>query len=185
MISQQKIDTLVKLMALADSGEGHEAQSAGNMLVRLLGKYGISREELGVQAEQTVFVEFKYKTRLEKQLIFQVCGYVCQEKFTTFYQVKRNAIELELPAHHAERCQSAYATFLKHWREFYKNEGHLLLGAFCQKHNLFAPSNEYSSGQATHYSREEIQRILNLSGMLDDIALTDEDRMIAPTGIEG
>ena len=61
---------ILKLHALAESGNTHEAKTARAMLERWLSQYGLSLEDILNESNKKRWYEFKARNKWEKKLLY-------------------------------------------------------------------------------------------------------------------
>lgn len=145
---------LLKIKALADRGEDHEADNAREMLQDLLRKYGLTEADLFVY-EKTDQV-YDYELDWEKNLIVQIAWMVTgREKF--YGQGNQKHVILRI--NKAERIE--FEWLYGYYHDEYKKDLEAMWPAFVNRHMIFGPSA--SAKGAQDMDQAEIERIMNVS----------------------
>ena len=124
-------DILRKLKALAERGVGGEAINAGELLKRMMEKYGITEDEISDDCIERC--EFRYSGVFGKDLMHQIIFMVCGE--ITMYQYRGNSkiVIADVTTVQRIEIEAAYTFYRKRLdeglRKFYD--------AFVQKQYLF------------------------------------------------
>ena len=129
---------LLKIKALAERGQEHEAQIAKQKLMELADKYGIDLDTLA--DVETKEFKYKYAAAWEKKLMFQVSGMIGGDG--RYYAYSKGAkaarvIGFDFTLAMAKEFDWIY----KHYKAAYKKELDLLFSAFLHKHKIFGPSS--------------------------------------------
>lgn len=163
-----KKDLLLKLRALAESGEGGEKVNAQRKLEELMRKYGISESEL--ETETDIPCEFTFHGKREKLLLAQIIYKVVNEKGRIYgfsYTDSGRACKTKLGCK-ATPAQKIEIEFLfDFYKQLYKREEEFFFSAFVQKHRLFGDLKD--GEKAEEQSLEERIRMRTLmDGMCEE-----------------
>ncbi len=124
---------LKKIAALAERGIGGEKENAKRLLETLLTKHGLTIDDIQPHVErQKKRCVFKYRTKQEKQLLFQCYYRAANVANLSYYRAGRNAVGLDLDKLEEAEMRSLYAHFLPLWRKEMQRLEH----AFFWKHDL-------------------------------------------------
>ena len=166
-----KAELLQKVKALAERGVGGEADSAAEILDRLMKKYGITAEEL--DAESTEDFEFQFHGKAEETLLRQIIYMVTNSPVVFGYRNNRTSRKCRTLM--GANCTSAQRIEIEFLFDFYsellKREQKALLTAFVNKHRLFGDGSYRTDGEDssdTKMSEEERMKMLQLMGALDE-----------------
>lgn len=130
-------EKLKQIQALAEKGVGGEKENAARMLKHLLDKHSLTMDDLQqrIKVEERVPHDFQYRNSAEKAILMQLYARLSGNNEVRYWK-GRNYLTFALTESENERLREEYRIFRKAWKE----EVQLLLNAFIQKHELFAPS---------------------------------------------
>lgn len=139
------IRRLKKLHALAERGEGHESKTAKEMFDNLLIKHELTMEDI-LDIEKTISRMYKYRTRQDKELLFQTFFKVTNKSECNYKIEKRNQyVWFELtPAEHIQLAEE-YEIYRKAWKEHQEKA----LMAFIVSNDIVGTSDEKSDKEIT------------------------------------
>ena len=159
-----------KLLALAERGEGGEADNARRILNRLLVAYGLTLEDLA--SDKRKRREFAYKTKDERTLFVMILTNLFGSKSEIFqeatYDTKHKLLYVDL-------TEIEYIDLSNMWtffRPLFNRERDRLLSdatsAFIMKHSLYDSDHESTdSDEEIDWAR--IERILELSRGMENV----------------
>lgn len=98
---------ILKLHALAESGNTHEAQSARAMLERWLNQYGLSLEDILDESNKTRWYEFKVRSKWEKKLLLQ-CYFKVKNVNEVKYRGYGGVLEFDLTSYEFAEITNYY-----------------------------------------------------------------------------
>lgn len=159
------IEKIKAVKNLAERGVGGEAENAEALLTRLMKKYGISEGDLSSETREGR--EFAFhgaeEEKLLRQIVYKVTngGKAYGFRYTDTGRKCRKSLGAE--------CTAAEKVEIEFLFDFYKNlwerEKAALLGAFIQKHKLFAIRSDI---EPTILSDEEIEKMYALMNGLSN-----------------
>ena len=156
------IERLKKIAALAERGIGGEKENAKRILARMMEKYGITSEDLGEGREVKKHV-FKYKSKWEKEILFQCYCRASGKNTSSYWQMGRGIVVFKLDFFQFLELDALYNYFVP----LLKREMKLFLIAFIHKHDLY--SNEVSEGGGgSKLSHEEIVQLAAMMSSMKD-----------------
>lgn len=131
------IDRLRKIYALAEKGCQGEKIVAQQKLDSLLEKHDLTLDD--IRSSEKNFCEYKYKTSLEKNLLFQCAVYIHGSDQIRHGRYKnKKSIHMELTKIKQVDLQLMY----DHYRSELKKDLKMVFQAFINRHKIFAPANE-------------------------------------------
>lgn len=161
MIDDKKKQLLKKLQALAERGVGGEKETAQKKLDLLMKKYGI--EELELSEEKRERYKFKYHNEYERILLIQLFYKIVPNYKNYVYGRMRGRGSKSV---YIIECTKAQEIQLRIEYEFYcslwKEEVDFFLGAFVQKHRIFATNNNAEDSEQEQMSLEDILRMQSM-----------------------
>lgn len=161
MIDEKKRELLKKLQALAERGVGGEKEGAQRKLEQLMKKYGIEEMDLSEDIEEDH--DFRYHNEYEKKILRQLFYKIVPDfkTRTYFYRSGRGS-----KSTYGIRCTKAQALQIQIEYDFYcdlwKEEVEFFMGAFIQKHRIFAVPTSREHVDTTPISKEDIMRMRSM-----------------------
>ncbi len=148
---------LQKILRLAREGVGGEKVNAQSMLDRLLKKHGMSMADIEDTSQEVSLHEFKYKSALEAELLYQLCYSFLQTNRLKFskppYQKNRVWIEMT-------RSQAAEVTFLfSMYCAELKKEMRKTMWALCVANDLLGPRPSEEDKKKQSKSKEDFSGV--------------------------
>lgn len=137
-----------KLLALAERGEGGEKDTAQRMLEKMMEKYDVTLDDLGV--ETTSIHYWNYDSMHERTILFQTFGKVCNTSQITYYKGDRKC--------GFELTKAQYIEMDLHYsilRKDLKKHIERAVNAFIQANELY--SNTPSDKEPRKYTQEELE----------------------------
>lgn len=169
------IDRMKKLRAMADQGTENERETARRMLDKLMAEHGVTEADLDKQTGETSPKWFKYTTKPEKSLLFQIVA-----KFTQDRDVV-NGTRTDSPSEHGfELTDSEYVQIEYSYEVMRK----LLQRHMEESYMAFVCANDLTVGErkASDLSPEEREKYSRAYGMAQH-ALKHNGPAIPLTGI--
>lgn len=131
------IDRLRKIYALAEKGHQGEKVVAQQKLDSLLEKHNLTLDD--IRSSEKNFCEYKYKTSLEKDILFQCAVYIRGSDQIRHGRYKnKKSIHMELTKIEQIDLQLMY----DHYRNELKKDLKVFFQAFIQRHKIFPPQKE-------------------------------------------
>ena len=146
-----------KILELARRGQENERLVAIERLNRLLKKHKLTLDD--IDPETKSLHEFRYKTALEKNLLFQV-KYLVTDEASGYWQTRgKNEVSFDITKAQAIEIDRLYSF----WRVELKNELDLFFNAFIQKNRIFGNATVENDEEITP---EELARIKRMALMM-------------------
>lgn len=167
MIDEKKLELLKKLQALAERGVGGEKEGAQRKLAQLMKKYQI--EEIDLSEDKLEDHDFKYHNDFELKLLRQMFYKIVPDfrKYAYTYRYGKGS-----KSTYGIRCTKAQALQIQIEYEFYcalwKEEVDFFMGAFIQKHQIFAIKDDDESGSGDSMSKEDLMRMMSMMAGMQD-----------------
>lgn len=152
-------DRMRKLLALAEQGEGGEKVNAKRMLEKMMEKYEITLDDLGVETKSIHY--WNYDSKHERQILFQTYCKVLDTDSISYYKGDRKCGFELTPSQFVE--MDLHYTIL---RRDLKKHIERAVSAFIQANRLF--SNQPS--EEREYTLAELEEIEAMLRMVDSIA---------------
>lgn len=152
---------LLKILALAQRGVGGEKTNAEAILEREMNRHGLTIDDL-VESVERKTRWFSYRSKVEKDLLFQCVFKVTNASKSISYSVnrrKRTQIGFDLTEIEFIELDMMY----NHFRALYKKELKSLFIAFVNRHELYPETGTCSGSKLTE---EEMKRIVSLMASL-------------------
>ena len=157
MNKNELLKKLRGIAALAERGVGGEAENAETLLARLMGKYGVTEEEIADEVKMDF--EFTYHGTEEETLLRQVAYKVFGES-GRLYTFRYTHSGRKDRTHLGTKCTKAEKVEIEFLFDFYKRlwarEREAFLSAFTQKHKLFAIRDDI---EPSPISKEELMKM--------------------------
>jgi hypothetical protein len=161
-------DKMRKLLALAERGEGGEKDNAQRMLEKMMEKYGISLDDLGV--ETTSIHYWNYDSMHERTILFQTFGKVCNTSEITYYKGDRKCGFELTPSQYIE-MDLHYSILRKDLKKHIERA----VRAFIHANELFS---NHPSEKQKEYTQEELEEIEAMLRMARSIAPSQVNRQL-------
>lgn len=167
MIDEKKRELLKKLQALAERGVGGEKETAQKKLEQLMKKYGVEDSDLSEDKEEDH--DFKYHNEFEKKILRQLFYKIVPDYRSHTYYYTRGIGSKSI---YGIRCTKAQALQIQIEYDFYcdlwKEEVDFFMGAFIQKHRIFATPTSREHVDTTPMSKEDMFRMVQMMGGMKD-----------------
>ena len=161
-------EKLLHVYQLALDGVGGEKENAEQLLQKLLQKYNITLEDLERSEKPSSHV-FEVHSRYERKLMVQIAYKVLQKR-PQFYHVRTGYSNRISPTKYSLTCTEAQFIEIQFLLDFYietwKKEVESLMGAFIQKHELYATLD--GDVEPTKMSEEDYIKMVTLMQGMDD-----------------
>ena len=161
-------EKLKKLLALAERGDGGEAENARRLLEELSNKYGVSIEDLldENQVEYHFFEIGRNKIYLD---LFSQCYYkVTGTDSLSYKQISRSQIAVKMTAMQYAEMVSLFAwhkaNFDNDLEEMKKN----ILLAYCRKHRLYCDVKNDKEYELTSDEKIRLFKIIHMEASLNN-----------------
>ena len=143
-------------------GTGNEQENARRLLDDLLKKHGLSESDL--DDEKTERADFKYQSKMERCLLFQVIAQITDSDKINFYSTYRQRqISVDLTPGQKIEVTLKYEVY----KEALKKEIDAFFTAFLHRHKIF--SSHPDTG--TPFTSEEAEKIISMAGAMSDVEL--------------
>ncbi len=153
---------ILKLHALAESGNTHEAQNARAMLERWLSQYGLTLDEILSEKEEKRWYDFKARNEVERQTLFH-CYYKVKNQSKLQYKKYKDEISLELTSYEFVEITNYYEWHRKQLAKELKALQKDFVKAYIVKHGLSSEiSGEHDDEELTPDQKAHLIRILTL-----------------------
>lgn len=153
---------LLKLKTLAERGEGGEKINAEEALKRLMVRYGYTVEEL--ESEEKIECTFRYRTKRERQLLFQIIYKVTNVRDVSFF--KRGNEQNKARSFLTIEQQMEVELLFDFYKKLYAKEEQSLFSAFVHKHRIFRELMD--DEEPMEISSEERRKLARIASGLDD-----------------
>lgn len=171
-MDNSKLDSIkskiLKLHALAESGNTHEAMNARAMLEKWLCQYGLSLDDILSEKEELNWYMFKVSTNWEKKLLFQ-CYCMIKNTSNITYKKGTKVIALELTSYEFAEITNYYEWHRKQLGKELKELQQNFVSAYTTKHGLFSDCNENETPKSlTPDDLKRIKKVLTLMRAVED-----------------
>lgn len=150
---------ILKLHALAESGNTHEAMNARAMLEKWLLQYGLSLDEILEEKNEPRWYEFKARSSWEKKLLFQ-CYFMVKNVGKVSYRGRSEIISFELTPYEFAEMTNFYEWHRKQLGKELKEMQKNFVDAHVYKHNI--TSTVGSEREPESLTPEELNRLKNV-----------------------
>lgn len=156
---EERIKILIdKLKTLAERGEAGEAQVAKEKLELILGKYGLTLEELAKDTEESERT-FYFNDKWEKRLIVQIVAYYLGKPGVRAAAKSMSAKEGTVVFSLTNELYIDITRTYEAAKEDLTKEMDIMFIAFVQKHNLGVTESNSSKG---NLDSETLWKVLNM-----------------------
>lgn len=153
---------ILKLHALAESGNTHEAQNARAMLENWLRKYGLTLDEILSEKEEVKWYEFKARNEVERKVLFQ-CYFKVKNERELQYRKYKDEISLKLTSYEFAEITNYYEWHRKQLSKELKSLQKDFIEAYIIKHRLNSQtSSEKDDEELTPEQKAHLIKILTL-----------------------
>ena len=158
------IEKLKKVKELMDRGEEGEALAAKNLLFKLLAKHGLTLDDITDDVKKSYL--FKYVFAREKRMMLQCISKVADDpKLRYSHQNdKKKEFWVDLTEWQYIEVSDMIEFHVKQFRKEMELKMDAFLGAYINKHNLFAESSE--PGESTLTPEELAEFLRQYEGMV-------------------
>jgi len=161
MIDEKKRELLKKLQALAERGVGGEKETAQKKLEQLMKKYGVEDADLSEDKEEDH--DFRYHNEFEKKILRQlfykiVPDYKSRMYYYSYGRGSKSTYGIRCTKAQALQIQIEYDFYCDLWKE----EVDFFMGAFIQKHRIFAAPTSREHVDTTPMSGEDMFRMMKM-----------------------
>lgn len=150
---------ILKLHALAESGNTHEAMNARAMLEKWLLQYGLSLDEILEEKNEPRWYEFKARSSWEKKLLFQ-CYFMVKNVGKVSYRGRSEIISFELTPYEFAELTNFYEWHRKQLGKELKEMQKNFVDAYVYKHNI--TSTVGSEREPESLTPEELNSLKNV-----------------------
>jgi hypothetical protein len=159
------IQKLKKVKELADRGEAGEALAAKAKLLELLGKHGLSLDDITEDIKKEY--KFRYAFSDEKDIVLQCISKVVDDPRLSYSyrRDKRKEFFVKLTEWQYIEAKDLIDFHIRQYRAEKKRKMKALFSAYLNHHHLFADSSEPGNGKMT--PEEYAEFIKAYSGLMD------------------
>lgn len=153
---------ILKLHALAESGNTYEAENARAMLEKWLRQYGLTLDEILSEKEEVRWCDFKARNEVERKILFQ-CYFKVKNVGKLQYRKYKDEISFELTSYEFAEIANYYEWHRKQLTKELKALQKDFIEAYIIKHHLTAQtSGEYDDKELTPDQKAHLIKILTL-----------------------
>lgn len=154
-----------KVAELAEKGIDGEAESAKRRLSDIMSKYGLSLEDIGIEATRDY--DFSVRNSDEEILFRQIVKVVCnssQIRTGSYRRGKKHVRWATLTPYQFAEVSEMLSFHMRQFRKEMKAMKHTFLSAYANKHRLFPKDHE----NKTEMTEEEWLKLHSMMNQLDD-----------------
>lgn len=153
---------ILKLHALAESGNTHEAQNARAMLERWLRQYGLSLENILDESNKKRWYKFKARNKWEKKLLLH-CYFKVKNVAEVNYRGGEGTIVFELTSYEFAEITNYYEWHRKQLAKELKAMQANFTDAYILKHNITSEcGRDVGDEELTPEQKARIMKVLTL-----------------------
>lgn len=166
---------ILKLHALAESGNTHEAMNARAMLEKWLLQYGLSLDEILEEKNEPRWYEFKARSNWEKKLLFQ-CYCMVKNVNKISYKGRAEIVSFELTPYEFAELTNYYEWHRKQLGRELKEMQKNFISAYVYKHNI--TSTIGSEREPESLTPEELNRLKNVLILMRTVKDTHYQKLL-------
>lgn len=166
---------ILKLHALAESGNTHEAMNARAMLEKWLIQYGLSLEDILEEHNEPRWYEFKARTGWEKKLLLQ-CYFMVKNANEVRYKKRGEAISFELTPYEFAEITNYYEWHRKQLGKELKEMQQNFVSAYIMKHGI--TSQDDGDTPVKPMTKEDLERIKNVLILMRTVKDTHYQKLL-------
>jgi hypothetical protein len=171
MSSDKNIESIkskiLKLHALAESGNTHEAKNAQAMLERWLMQYGLTLDEILSEKDEVRWYKFKVRNKLERKLLMQ-CYFFVKNLSKCSYKQGTGIIAFELTSYEFAEITNYYEWHRVQLAKEYKALQQDFVEAYALKHGLTSSCDSGEPEELTEEQLKKLAKILTLMKTVED-----------------
>lgn len=158
---------ILKLHALAESGNTHEAKNAKAMLEKWLENYGLSLEEILSEKDEEKWHSFKYRYKWEKDLLFHIY-FMVKDVSTCKYHSSNSEVSFKLTAYEFAEMSNYFDWHKNQLGKELKNIQQDFASAYYIKHGLVSSGKDYEPKQLSDDDLKRLAKTLALLKTVED-----------------
>lgn len=166
---------ILKLHALAESGNTHEAMTARAMLEKWLFQYGLSLEDILEEKNEPRWYQFKARSSWEKKLLLQ-CYFMVKNAHEVSYKKRGEAISFELTPYEFAEITNYYEWHRKQLGKELKEMQQNFVSAYIMKHNI--TSQDDGDTPVKPLTQEDLERIKNVLILMRTVKNTHYQKLL-------
>lgn len=166
---------ILKLHALAESGNTHEAQSARAMLERWLNQYGLSLEDILDESNKTRWYEFKVRSKWEKKLLLQ-CYFKVKNVNEVKYRGYGGVLEFDLTSYEFAEITNYYEWHKKQLAKELKAMQADFTETYILKHQI--TSEKGADGEEDELTPEKMARLIKVLTLMRTVENTSYRKLL-------
>lgn len=179
MSSNKNIESIkskiLKLHALAESGNTHEAKNAQAMLERWLSQYGMTLDEILSEKDELRWYQFKARSSWEKKLLLQ-CYFMVKNAHEVSYKKRGEAISFELTPYEFAEITNYYEWHRKQLGKELKEMQQNFVSAYIMKHGI--TSQDDGDTPVKPMTQEDLERIKNVLILMRTVKNTHYQKLL-------
>lgn len=153
---------LKALLEMSRRGTEHEAEIAKKKLKDLLEKHNLELNDF--DTEEAEITWFSFKTKYEKQLLFQTIFRVTNQPVSTYYSEKgKRQVGYKLTKIDAIEVGRLYS----HWKSELKKEFQRTYEAFIRLNNIYGDSTSCDTSEMTKQELRELAEVMRRMSAMD------------------
>lgn len=172
-MDNSKLDSIkskiLKLHALAESGNTHEAMNARAMLEKWLSQYELSLDDILSEKEEAKWYCFTARKSWEKKLLFQ-CYCMVRNTSNISYKGRAEIISFELTSYEFAEITNYYEWHKRQLGKELKELQQNFVTAYIHRHNIFSTQTENAepTKPLTPDDLKRLKKVLSLMSAVED-----------------
>lgn len=166
---------ILKLHALAESGNTHEAKNACAMLEKWLSQYGLSLEDILEEKNEPRWYKFKARSSWEKKLLLQ-CYFMVKNAPTVSYKGRGEIVSFELTSYEFAEITNYYEWHRKQLGKELKETQKNFVSAYIMKHGI--TSQDDGDTSVKPLTQEDLERIKNALTLMRTVKDTHYQKLL-------
>lgn len=166
---------ILKLHALAESGNTHEAMNARAMLDKWLLQYGLSLDEILEEKNEVRWYQFKARSSWEKKLLLQ-CYFMVKNAHEVRYKGRGEIVSFELTSYEFAEITNYYDWHRKQLGKELKEMQQHFVSAYIMKHGI--TSQDEGDTPVQPLTKEDIERIKNVLILMRTVKDTHYQKLL-------
>ena len=166
---------ILKLHALAESGNTHEAKNARAMLEKWLSQYGLSLEDILEEKNEPCWYKFKARSSWEKKLLFQ-CYFMVKNVGKVSCRGRSEIISFELTSYEFAEITNYYEWHRKQLGKELKETQKNFVSAYIMKHGI--TSQDDGDTPVKPLTQEDLERIKNVLTLMRTVKDTHYQKLL-------
>lgn len=167
---------ILKLHALAESGNTHEARNARAMLERWLNQYGLSLDDILDESNKTRWYEFKARSKWEKKLLCQ-CYFKVKNVNELEYRGYGDTMSFELTSYEFAEITNYYEWHRRQLAKELKAMQADFTEAYLLKHNITSECGR-NADEEDELTPEKMARLMKVLTLMRTVENTSYRKLL-------